>query len=182
MDLTLSSPTRRIAGGTDQGADWSPTARVIPTRISLPRVAWSILDCARPSHPPTHWQIFFTRPNPPIASQSISRDVPVALARAFQFLMPLLEGVAEAALYCAHRTSTALPCAFCEQEGHLAAPSPSLLRARGPGARGSSHPPPPLIFSILLDQGRLSDDYTEYVYAQRNLETIHYKYRDTPRK
>ncbi len=35
-------------------------------------------------------------------------------------------GVAEAALYCAHRTSTFLSCAFCEQEGHLAAP-PSLL-------------------------------------------------------
>jgi len=35
-----------------------------------------------------------------------------------------MEGVAEAALYCAHRTSTVSPCAFCEQEGqHLAAPS-----------------------------------------------------------
>ncbi len=29
-------------------------------------------------------------------------------------------GVAKAALYCAHRTSTFLSCAFCEQEGHLA--------------------------------------------------------------
>ena len=44
----------------------------------------------------------------------------------FQFSIPLFEGVAEAALYCAHRTSTVLSCAFCEQEGHLAAPSPSL--------------------------------------------------------
>src|SRR5438309_11187379 len=43
--------------------------------------------------------------------------------KAFRFLMPLLKGVAEAALYCAHRTSTVSPCAFCEQEGHLAAPS-----------------------------------------------------------
>jgi hypothetical protein len=34
----------------------------------------------------------------------------------------LLKGVAEAALHCAHRTSTFLSCAFCEQEGHLAAP------------------------------------------------------------
>jgi hypothetical protein len=40
--------------------------------------------------------------------------------RAFRFHMPFLEGVAEAALYCAHRTSTFLSCAFCEQEGHLA--------------------------------------------------------------
>jgi hypothetical protein len=39
-------------------------------------------------------------------------------------------GVVEAALYCAHRMSTVLSCAFCEQEGHLAAPSPSLLRPR----------------------------------------------------
>ena len=31
------------------------------------------------------------------------------------------------ALYCAHRTSTFLSCAFCEQEGHLAAPPPLLL-------------------------------------------------------
>src|SRR3989441_6338863 len=32
------------------------------------------------------------------------------------------KGVAKAALYCAHRTSTVSSCAFCEQEGHLAAP------------------------------------------------------------
>ena len=35
-----------------------------------------------------------------------------------------LKGVAKAALYCAHRTSTFLSCAFCEQEGHLVAPFP----------------------------------------------------------
>ena len=34
--------------------------------------------------------------------------------------------MAEAALYCAHRTSTFLSCAFREQEGHLAAPLPLL--------------------------------------------------------
>ena len=39
-------------------------------------------------------------------------------------LSTFFRGVAEAALYCAHRTSTVSPCAFCEQEGHLAAPSP----------------------------------------------------------
>ena len=42
----------------------------------------------------------------------------------------LLEGVAEAALYCAHRTSTVSPCAFCEQEGHLAAPNHPSEAAR----------------------------------------------------
>src|SRR4029079_4348400 len=42
------------------------------------------------------------------------------------FSIPFFRGVAEASLYCAHRTSTFLSCAFCEQEGHLAAPlSPS---------------------------------------------------------
>ena len=41
-------------------------------------------------------------------------------------LNPLFGGVAKAALYCAHRTSTVLSCAFCEQEGHLAAPTPSF--------------------------------------------------------
>ena len=47
-------------------------------------------------------------------------------ARPFYFPKPLLKGVAEAALYCAHRTSTVSSCAFCEQEGHLAAPAPSF--------------------------------------------------------
>jgi hypothetical protein len=51
------------------------------------------------------------------------RDVPLARARVFQSSSSLDKGVAKAALYCAHRTSTVSPCAFCEQEGHLAAPS-----------------------------------------------------------
>ena len=46
-------------------------------------------------------------------------------ARPFKFSLPLFRGVAEAALYCVHRTSTVSSCAFCEQEGHLAAPSPA---------------------------------------------------------
>ena len=67
-----------------------------------------------------------------------------------QFPIPPFRGVAEAALYCAHRTSTVSPCAFCEQEGHLAAPFPSLPRPRVARARGSSQLPR-LFFSILLD-------------------------------
>ena len=39
-----------------------------------------------------------------------------------------LKGVAKAALYCAHGTSIFLSCAFCEQEGHLAAFSPYFSR------------------------------------------------------
>jgi len=44
----------------------------------------------------------------------------------FQFAIHLSRGVAKAALHCAHRTSTVSSCAFCEQEGHLAAPLPPL--------------------------------------------------------
>jgi len=40
-----------------------------------------------------------------------------------EFLMRLLEGVAEAALNCAHRATTVSSWGLCEQEGHLAAPS-----------------------------------------------------------
>jgi len=77
------------------------------------------------------------------------RDVPVALARAFRFLMPFLEGVAETALNCAHRTSTVSPCAFCEQGGHLAAPYPSFsCRALREQGDRPSYPAP--FFSILL--------------------------------
>jgi hypothetical protein len=62
--------------------------------------------------------------------------------RVFQFPIPLFRGVAEAALYCAHRTSTVSSCAFCEQEGHLAAPSPSFGgRALREHRRSTGHPP-----------------------------------------
>ena len=55
-----------------------------------------------------------------------SNESPAARwVRPFQFSPPLFRGVAEGALYCAHRTSTVSSCAFCEQEGHLAAPSPA---------------------------------------------------------
>jgi hypothetical protein len=59
-------------------------------------------------------------------------------ARPFQFSLPLFRGAAEVALYCAHRTSTVSSCAFCEQEGHLAAPLPLLAD----------------FFSILLESGQ----------------------------
>jgi hypothetical protein len=68
-------------------------------------------------------------------------------ARPFQFSLPLFRGVAEAALYCAHRTSTVSSCAFCEQKGHLAAPLPllagffSILLAKIVLARPSSVSP-----------------------------------------
>ena len=64
------------------------------------------------------------------------------LRLAFKFSLFLFRGVAEAALYCAHRTSTFLSCAFCEQEGHLATPCP---------AEGHfQHPVAPLSITPLL--------------------------------
>jgi len=42
--------------------------------------------------------------------------------RSSDSLYRYFKGVDAAALYCAHRTSTFVSCAFCEQEGHLAAP------------------------------------------------------------
>jgi hypothetical protein len=70
--------------------------------------------------------------------------------RARQFSIPFFNGVAVAALYCAHWTSTVSSCAFCEQEGHLAAPSHPSEAARcasteAPQPRSTpSLPPPPL--------------------------------------
>jgi hypothetical protein len=49
---------------------------------------------------------------------------------------PVLEGVAKAALNCAHRTRAFLGRAFCEQGGHLAAPFRSLPTL------ASASPPP----------------------------------------
>src|SRR5512144_2587627 len=63
----------------------------------------------------------------------------------------LLERVAEAALYCAHRTSTFLSCAFCEQKGHLAAPSPSFhFRAPRKGCRERRRSERPHVSFILV--------------------------------
>jgi len=52
---------------------------------------------------------------PPIASQSISRDVPSPRVKVFWF-HDLLRGSMQIVFHCAHRTSTFLSCAFCEQE------------------------------------------------------------------
>ena len=52
-----------------------------------------------------------------------------------------VEGVVEAALYCAHRTSTFLSCAFCEQKGHLTTPFPILPRAARSASKESSSRP-----------------------------------------
>jgi hypothetical protein len=72
--------------------------------------------------------------------------------------MPILEGVAEAALYCAHRTRAFLGRAFCEQEGHLAAPSPSFFD-RALREHGDRPSYPTAFFSILLRSVACVDAY-----------------------
>jgi hypothetical protein len=62
------------------------------------------------------------------------RDVPLARARTFPFSIPLCKGVAKAALYCAHRATTASSWGLCEQEGHLAAPFSPPLTALSTGS------------------------------------------------
>ena len=66
----------------------------------------------------------------------------------------VLEGVAKVALDCAHRTSTVLSCAFCEQGGHLAAPFLTLLRPRVERARKIIRPHP-LSFSSFRDSAQV---------------------------
>src|SRR5678810_671038 len=71
---------------------------------------WDDSNCARHSHLPAQWHV----------------ETCHYLGEYLHVPLPFLKGVAKAALYCAHRTSTFLSCAFCEQEGHLV--TPSLLR------------------------------------------------------
>src|SRR5437016_12839626 len=130
--LRLSS-TARVERGPSQGARSASTEDIGGRPLSSLRACSSSLQGLglidlplRAAFSPTRpLADIFHPPYPPIASQSISRDVPLARARAFRFPILLFRGVAKAALYCAHRTSTVSPCAFCEQEGYLAAPSPS---------------------------------------------------------
>jgi hypothetical protein len=80
------------------------TSSQSPTSFS--RVAWLILECARPSHPAHPLADDFHPPYLPIASQSISRDVPLARARVF----------GGRALREHRRSSGSIPFAFHEQE------------------------------------------------------------------
>jgi hypothetical protein len=63
-------------------------------------------------------------PNPGAPRRAVPQARPQLWSSDSLYLIPLLRGVAKAALYRAHRTSTVSPCAFCEQEGHLAVPRP----------------------------------------------------------
>ena len=77
------------------------------------------LCCAPHSHPPTRAR----------------RDALFIQARAFRFSPPCPKRSRQTVLHCAHRTSTASSCAFCEQEGWSGGSPPTLLRPRVPRAK-----------------------------------------------
>ncbi len=70
---------------------------------------WGLIDLSlRASFSPAHLLAdMFHPPCPPIASQSISRDVPLARARAL-WLFTFSIGGRQTVLHCAHRASTFL--------------------------------------------------------------------------
>jgi len=79
---------------------------MLPPSLLVISRGWGPIDLplratSSPAHPLAD---IFHPPYPPIASQSISRDVPVARARALLFPLPISKGVAKAALYCAQHS------------------------------------------------------------------------------
>ena len=120
--------------------------------------AWWIPNCARPPNPVLPSRVGWLlpvrasfAPGPPLADVFTRPTLrlprnrfpgrPVARARAFQFAIPLSEG----GRGCPLRASSdpVSPCAFCEQEGHLATP-PHLLRPRVARAQEINRPHPTL--------------------------------------
>ena len=121
---------------------------VFRRRKSVLLTPFSDARCStRPDFSPAQpWRLF----HPPALSllrqplHPETRLVPnKAAARTFQLLIPHLRGVAEAALYCAHRATTASSWGLCEQEGHLAAPRSLFQHPATPGTghRRAVHTP-----------------------------------------
>ena len=126
--LTRPTPARLDAPFPKQGR----------SERSLIRGGWDDPNCAQLSHPPSHWHAE-TCPQPergPSKSQY------------------LYSGSGQAALYCAHRATTASSWGLCEQEGRLATP-PHPSEAARCARRGDPSQPLRPFLSILLDRERL---------------------------
>jgi hypothetical protein len=132
--LTAISPSRPESAKTDSLPWDAPCPRQGRRNYRFMRGGWDDPNCAQ----------YSTHPALSAPRRALSR------ARAFQFPIPPFRGVAKAALNCAHRTSTVSPCAFCEQGGHLAAPS-SSFSSRALREHGDRPSYPTSFFSILLD-------------------------------
>jgi len=90
---------------------------------------WGLSSTAQLSHPPT-----------PDAPRRV-----LAQARAFLFYQSfytLTQASGRIILYCAHRTSTVSPCAFCEQKGWPGRSLLTLLRPRVARAKRAAPPSP----------------------------------------
>jgi len=114
---------------------------LLPIHSSLLVISqvWGLIDLLlRASFSPTHSLAdIFHPPYPPIASQSISRDMPLTRTRVFRdralhehrkpssLPSPISLRTAWSILDCARRTSTFLSCAFREQEDGQASRLPS---------------------------------------------------------
>jgi len=127
QSLNTPRPVQKPSQAVQKGRLLTRPTLVLPSSPIISQ-GWGLIDLPlratfSPAHPLAD---IFHPPYPPIALQSISRDVPLSRARAFPSPPSLVKGVAKAALYCAHRTSTVPPCAFCEQEGRLATLFPSF--------------------------------------------------------
>ena len=110
--------------------NWRDVDRLASHLPRKGRARW-FPNCARYPNPPFHFQGWSS----PSSIARVEREPSNSLYLSFR-------GVAEAALYCARHShppnperaetrscpeaSTVSPCAFCEQEGHLAAPFPIL--------------------------------------------------------
>jgi hypothetical protein len=119
---------------------------MIPPNSLVTSQGWGLIDLPlraafSPAHPLAD---IFHPPYPPIASQSISRDVPLAQARAFLCFLLFPQGSRQTVHHCAHRTSTVSSCAFCEHNGWSDDSPLPLLRPRVPGVQDQrgcpSHP------------------------------------------
>jgi hypothetical protein len=111
--LGQQDTTHRIAARDTQSVEWRDTRNQDLRVASVTLVYHLMLLPLFPS---------------PLQSKIGSGEVVVHCAcptRAF-FSLLFFTGVAKAALDCAHRTSTVISCAFCEQGGHLATPSSSF--------------------------------------------------------
>jgi len=97
--------------------------------VTFVRGGWDDPNCARLSHPPTHWH---------------AETCHLPRARAFRFFIPLLKGVAKAALNCAHRTpssfSMILPSLLASPpwNGTRVGPTAAVERAHSDRARSGS--------------------------------------------
>ena len=107
--LATISPARPESAKTASPPRNAPFPKQGRSDLSFLRDGWDDPHCARRSHPPTHWQIVLTHPTLRLLRNRFPVTCHLPGRGPSDLLRPFLEGVAEAALYCAHRTIYMLP-------------------------------------------------------------------------